>query len=354
MRIIKIRNQRDFDNLPSDLDEKTEIHIHTPPEVWLSLHESKTKNKIFAGGNSLIMVWGNSSIMVGGNCRVLAREKSSVIAKENSSVEAWENSSVDARGDSSVIARENSTVTAWENSSVDARGNNSIIARGKSLVAARGDSSVIAWEKSSIVAWQNSSVVARGNSSVEARENSFIVAEENSSVVAWENSFIEARENSSVVAQGNSTVRLFNQIKKLTLKKFAVAISVGFEARCDFKAETARLISQPVAMYSKEDFLAIHAKNIQPDGRVLFYKVTQHDDTDYFTTKIIYKGIVTCPDWDPDCNRQCGGGLHLSPTKNGALSYHSGKVKKCLVRLEDFVVHPYDISKVRCREVEVL
>jgi hypothetical protein len=156
------------------------------------------------------------------------------------------------------------------------------------------------------------------------------------------------------VARGNSVIRLFSQIKRLALKKFSVAISIGFKARVEFKAETAQLIEQPVATCDKEEFLDIYSKNMQTDGRVLLYKSVQDDDTDHYTGKIKYEGTVRPAKWDPDGNRQCGDGLHLSPTPQLAQSYNSGKIKKCLVKPEDFVVYPHDITKVRCREVIVL
>ena len=52
--------------------------------------------------------------------------------------------------------------------------------------------------------------------------------------------------------------------------------------------------------------------------------------------------------------RECGGGLHLSPTPELALSYNKGKVLKCKVNIEDFVVYSQNISKVRCKKVKVL
>ena len=298
METITVHTQEEFDALPGKFEKYTKIQIAAAAHLRIIVRS--------------------------------ARENSSVEARENSSVEAWGNSSVVARGNSSVVAWGNSSVVAWENSSVVAWGNSSVEARGNNSVEAWGNSRVVAWENSSVEARENSSVVAGGNSSV------------------------EAGGNSSVVARGNSVIRLFNQIKKLSLKKFSVAISVGFEAKCEFKAETARLIHQPSATYDKNEFLDIHAKNVKPDGRILLYKVTRQDGTDHHSGEIAYCGKVTCPDWDPNPERQCGGGLHLSPTEREAKSYHSGKVKKCLVHPDDFVVYPHDITKVRCREVEVI
>ena len=86
----------------------------------------------------------------------------------------------------------------------------------------------------------------------------------------------------------------------------------------------------------------------------MLYKSVQDDHTDFYTGKIKYEGTVECPDWDPDCNRKCGGGLHLSPIPEAALRYNQGKVLKCLVHPDNLVVYATDISKVRCRLVEVV
>jgi hypothetical protein len=37
-----------------------------------------------------------------------------------------------------------------------------------------------------------------------------------------------------------------------------------------------------------------------------------------------------------------------------ALSYNKGKVLKCSVAIEDFVVYKNDITKVRCSKVKVI
>ena len=90
------------------------------------------------------------------------------------------------------------------------------------------------------------------------------------------------------------------------------------------------------------------------DGVVTLYKVTRENGTDHRTGTLKYEGIVTCPAGDPNPNRKCGGGLHLSPTPQQALSYNTGPVLECRVLPEDIVVYPSDITKVRCRKVEVI
>jgi hypothetical protein len=353
LKIIEVKNQEGMDALPERFDSYTRIQIKASSEIQIVVKLARENSSVVAWGNSSVVARENSSVEARGNSSVVARENSSVEARGNSSVVAWENSSVVAWGNSSVEARENSSVEAWENSSVEARENSSVVARENSSVEAWENSSVVARGNSSVVAWGNSSVVARENSSVEARGNSSVVAWGNSSVVARENSSVEAWGNSSVVAWGNCVVRLLSAIK-LTLKKFSVGISIGVKANLQFKAETATYVEVPASTYDKDEFLDIYSKNIQDDGRILLYKSTQGDDTDHFTGKIKYEGVVHPEKWDGDENRQCGDGLHLSPTASLAKSYNPGKIKRCLVRPEDFVVYPHDISKVRCKCVEVI
>jgi len=214
------------------------------------------------------------------------------------------------------------------------------------------NSSVVARENSSVVALGNSSVVARENSSVVARENSSVVALENSSVVARENSSVVAWENSSVVAWGNSFCRIFTSNGKIVAHNKAIVVFQDAKKQFDSHADVIA-IKTTKHVHSKDDFLGIYTDR-GPNGGVILYKTVKDDMTDYYTGKIKYSGLVECPDWDDDQDRQCGGGLHLSPTKQQALLYNKGKVLKCEVMPEDFVVYGRDITKVRCKRVRVL
>jgi hypothetical protein len=87
---------------------------------------------------------------------------------------------------------------------------------------------------------------------------------------------------------------------------------------------------------------------------ILYKSVNPENHCDFYTGKIKYQGVVECPDFDQNSDRQCGGGLHLSPLPEMALKYNEGKVLKCEVDINDIVVFPTDITKVRCRKVKVL
>lgn len=64
--------------------------------------------------------------------------------------------------------------------------------------------------------------------------------------------------------------------------------------------------------------------------------------------------MIKCLDWDNNPKRECGGGLHLSPTPKLALLYKQGIVKDCWVDVKDFIIYKYNVTKVRCKKVFVI
>ncbi len=188
-------------------------------------------------------------------------------------------------------------------------------------------------------AWGNSSVVARENSSVEAWGNS--------SVVAWGNSSVVAQDFSMIAVLSSTVV-----IKKLL--DWSVASLRGVKVKIVKKHKTATVIKTPESIvFTKKSFVDRCEKN-DKESIILYKSVNPQTKCDFQTGTIKYEGKVNCPDWDPNPERECGGGLHLSPTKGAALSYHKGKLLKCKVKLKDFVVYSGNGTKVRCKQVEVL
>jgi hypothetical protein len=119
------------------------------------------------------------------------------------------------------------------------------------------------------------------------------------------------------------------------------------------KHKTATIVHQVKKAIDKTMFMQTLEK--VKEGYILFKSVNPATLCDFQTGKIKYEGVVTCPDWDKDPNRECGGGLHLSPTPQMALSYHTGTVLRCAVKASDFVLYqPGDFTKVRCERVTVL
>jgi hypothetical protein len=190
---------------------------------------------------------------------------------------------------------------------------------------------------SSVVAWENSSAEARGNSSVEAWGNSSVVAWENSSSRIWSPGVkIESAKNQSVIIFENGL-----KPKKIPGQGKGVQI-----------VKRKAFVQKP---HTIKDFVEIYKKNlVDAENIVLFKSVNPKTGCDFHSGTVKYEGVVDCPDFDPSPSRECGGGLHLSPTKGLATSYNQGKLLKCKVKLSDIVVYGPNITKVRCRRVEVL
>ncbi len=107
----------------------------------------------------------------------------------------------------------------------------------------------------------------------------------------------------------------------------------------------------------KHDINTFNEMHGNGSNEIILYKSVRSDNNkDFYTNTIEYKvgSEVKCPDFDPSINRECGGGLHLSPSPMLALSFNRGKVLKCSVKLKDIVVYPHNTMKVRCKAVKVL
>jgi hypothetical protein len=355
MKTITIKTQAEWNALPDGFDEYTEIQIKSDASFWLKI------DKMIK--NAYVVAWESS--------HVEARESSHVEARGSSHVEAWESSHVVAWGSSHVEARESSHVEARESSHVEAWESSHVVAWESSHVEAHGSSHVVAWESSHVVAWGSSHVVAWGSSHVEARESSHVeawgsshvVARESSHVVAWGSSHVEARESSHVeawesshvVASMNASLKVQNSrviIEKITQQAVAICLE---QCTVKEKDNTARVIVCPRVLYDIKSFADIYKDNLTGKGKIILYKsVNPKTLCDFHTGKIKYEGTVTCPDFDPDPERECGGGLHLSPMPELALKYNNGKVLKCEVALKDIVVYGHNIDKVRCKKVKVV
>ena len=187
------------------------------------------------------------------------------------------------------------------------------------------------------------------------RGNSIAILWENSSAILRKNSSAELWGFSSAILRENSMVKIYSDYVNL---KSVLQESVVIVRDCKPKLPKGikHLIRTKTAQTTKREFLQIYKEQVQ-GGKITLYKSVNSDDNcDFYSGKIKYEvgKIVTCPDWNPDKNIECGGGLHLSPTPREALGYNQGKVLKCEVDIKDFVVYPSNITKVRCKKVKIL
>ncbi len=187
-------------------------------------------------------------------------------------------------------------------------------------------------------------------------DNATIILWESSHAILRESSHAELRESSHAILRGNSSTKIHDSSVTIdALLEQSIAICINKKCIVKKKDKTAQVIVCPQVLYNTTSFADIYKNNLVDGKYIILYKSVNPDTLcDFYTGKIKYEGVVTCPDWNPDKNIQCGNGLHLSPTPEMALSYSQGKVLKCKVALKDIAVYGTDITKVRCKKVEVI
>jgi hypothetical protein len=210
-----------------------------------------------------------------------------------------------------------------------------VIRNPTEVITLRGFSSAELWGSSSSELWgssraelrESSSAELRGSSSAVLRESSRAELRGSSSAELWGSSSADALDNATILTHGDNPVRCFGNA-------------------------TSKPWIEPVYDRSILDVLPAH----DSDSLVLYKSVNPETFCDFYSGKIKYVvgEEVEAPDWDPDPDRQCGGGLHLCFSALGTLAYNRGTILKCLAAPEDVVVYKGDVSKVRCRKVHVV
>ena len=203
--------------------------------------------------------------------------------------------------------------------------------------------------------------------SVEFKEYTYIYIKSSERIVVtkkYTNASVEAWGNSSVVAWGNSSVAGFEFTFILILsttvviKKLRQYCIVRLREKCNIpkKDKTVKIIDHTKVelKYNKTTFREIYDLETNDNKIILYKSVNPETLCDFTTNTIKYEGIVTCPDFDPSNDRECGGGLHLCARPEQALSFNKGLLLKCEVDLKDIVVYSKNIEKVRCKKVKVL
>jgi len=317
MATIVVKTQKEFDQLPESFKELTSIEIRSDKDLTIVVKKTP--------GNSTVWAYGNSTVAAYGSSTVRAYDSSTVAAYNSSAVWAYDSSTVYAYNSSAVWAYDSSTVWACNSSTVKAYNSSAVRACDSSTVWAYNSSTVRAYNSSTVRAYGSSTVWACGSSTV----------------WAWGNSITRIKSDRVTLAK---------------IKQRAVIILEDVKVKIPKKDSSAIVVKNKIAKHNITSFVEIYDLK-KEDGSVILYKSVNKDTyCDFRTGKVKYEGIVECPDFDPDEDRECGGGLHLCATPEGAKSFADGPAKllKCRVKLKDIVVFHGNIQKVRCKKVEVL
>ena len=192
---------------------------------------------------------------------------------------------------------------------------------------------------------------------IKTYSNSQVRAYDSSQVTAYGSSQVRAYDSSQVRAYGNSMIAVLSAAVILhKIKQYAVIALDGVKIKLPKKDKTATIIKRKLVEYDLDSFVDIFNLTNENDSVILYKTVCKETGCDFRTKTLKYEGIVKCPDFDSSKDRECGGGLHLCATPEGAIGFATGpyKLLKCRVKLKDIVVYGKSIEKVRCRQVEVL
>ena len=220
-----------------------------------------------------------------------------------------------------------------------------------------GSSTVIAYDSSTVSAYGSSTVSACGSSTVRAYDSSTVRAYGSSTVSACGSSTVSAYGSSTVSACGNSMTAILSALVVVSkICQYAVVCLDGVKVKLPKKDKTATVIKREIALHDINSFVDFWGLEVKNKSVILYKSVNKDTGCDFRTGRIKYEGEVICPDFDPSKERECGGGLHLCATPDGALSFADGPAKllKCKVLLKDIVVFGKNIQKVRCKRVEVI
>jgi hypothetical protein len=309
-----------------------------------------------------VVAWGSSQRGASSQPHVEARESSQphVEARESSQphVEAWESSQPH------VVAWESSQphVEAWESSQPHVEAWES----SQPHVVAWGSSQphVEAWESSQphVEAWESSQphVVAWGSSQphVEARESSqpHVEARESSQphvvawgssqphVVAWGSSqpHVEASGHCQVSLKGAVRLKAAATVAVFVMGTLAVVEGGGFV--------------QNLAIDTPEKWCEHYGVEVTDGHAVLFKALDAEFRANYNGFQYLPGATQKASDWDPNPERECGGGLHFSPSPRHAQRFHPRATRFAGVRVKiaTLLIHPDGESPDKCRGPETL
>jgi len=159
----------------------------------------------------------------------------------------------------------------------------------------------------------------------------------------------------------NSTVKILSDSVIIhEARQNAILIYQDCTGSLGIKDDSVTINYTKRAEYNLDNFIRGYDVKTE-NNKLVLYKFVRKNYTDFFTSKIKYKigTIVKCPDWNSDIDRECGGGLHVSPSIEFCKRFNNSKdghALKVLVDPKDIIVHPNPQYpyKIRCRQLEVL
>ena len=200
--------------------------------------------------------------------------------------------------------------------------------------------------------WDNATIQGVwGNATIQSvGDNATIQSVEDNATIqgVWGNATIQG-------VWGNATIKIYSNMA--TVKKaLQESIIICQDCKPNLPRNAPNVINTKTAIHTIESFTSFYDDLVKGKTMTLYKSVNPETECDFHTGRICYKdGATVNPEkFDPSPDKECGDGLHLSPTPEMALFYHNGKVKVCEVAIKDIVVYSKNITKVRCAKVKVI
>jgi predicted aspartyl protease len=172
---------------------------------------------------------------------------------------------------------------------------------------------------------------------------------------------IEIADNATIhYAYGNAIINIYSPTVKIEKARDNAILICYAKPQLKSKSKLVKIINTEIAKPNMTITKFIDRYQVEFDGKdLILYKSVNPDNSNDFKTGTIKYEIgktVEAPDWDSKYTKECGRGLHLSPTPFFALKFNVGKVLRCRAKRSHCktVSYPQYPEKIRCKKVEVL
>ena len=287
-----------------------------------------------ASGSATVEAWGSASVEARDTVTVAAWERVRVDARGSATVEAWDRARVDAL--------DCVTVRLWGWATVNARGSVTVKADNWSSVSARDSASVEAWhfstvsasDSATVKAWDSATVRAGGTAKVDASGSTKVEASGSASVRAWGSTIVNVGDTATVRAWGSTIVRVWGAASVEASKHVSVT------RHGDQSKVSGGVVCQVPGITTAEEWCEFYGVEVE-NGVATLYKAVDGDFRSRYGMSYRPGSKPQAPDWDGG-ERDCGGGLHFSPSPSFALQFQPSAARyvACPVRVEDIVVNP--------------
>jgi hypothetical protein len=234
-------------------------------------------------------------------------------------------------------------IHAWDYSFIKAHGEAQVEARGSSKVIAFDDVAVDAYGSVAVTAYEYATVNAHNQATVTAMGWSVVAVYDFASVWAFDWSKVTARMSAHVVVYDMARVK-------------AGALVAVYVASNDAEVRGGvQILCEPAKAMAPDKWCAFNLIEVDSDGMAHLYKVTDDNGvSEHGGVYVVGQTIDDTDNWVDD--RECGHGLHASPTPEMARTYCK-RLKG--VRFFEVTCHvselrPLDTDKCKAPRLHVL